>query len=357
MANYSVPSDFKTETLDAYDVLNQRNYNGKITETYGQLTVDNKFGSGRANRLLPVADMSTLEKYICYSKKRGIKFNYTFNATCYSNYELTREGQQNIKGFLQQLEVIGVDSITVANQAVMELIMQNHYQFDVKVSTTCMVNNVNKALSYQKMGISRIVLDESINRDFYKLKQIRDYFGTGTEIIVNVVCHNDCIYELFHHNQTSHDVQDYNAQFFSLRCARKRFEAFGNIFRMTWIRPEDIKHYEKIGISLFKIQGRQAAVKGNIYNTVYSYVKEDYTGNLLELLDCFDMTNSFVYKLPNKELDGFLSPFLNEEDFCSHNCSICGYCDRYAYRFLNEYNESILRKAQSFYNAFDVEKI
>ena len=44
---FSVAADFKRNTLDAYDRLNQRYDKKRITETFGQISIDNELGSGR----------------------------------------------------------------------------------------------------------------------------------------------------------------------------------------------------------------------------------------------------------------------------------------------------------------------
>ncbi len=80
----------------------------------------------------------------------------------------------------------------------------------------------------------------------------------------------------------------------------KRCESPANLLRMAWIRPEDLKYYTAIGIHYFKIQGRQAALKGDIVKTVQCYMEQSFEGNLMELLDAFSPTNSFQVFIDNK---------------------------------------------------------
>ena len=56
MINYSIPADFNLETINRIEILNSQYENSKITETYGQISVDNIYGSGRANDLIPQVD-------------------------------------------------------------------------------------------------------------------------------------------------------------------------------------------------------------------------------------------------------------------------------------------------------------
>ena len=100
---FNVPADFRSETIDKYEELNEKYTESKVIETYGQVTIDNYIGSGRAYDLLPQVDLEALEKYIAYSRERGIGFNYTLNSTCMGNMEFTREGILKIIRFLDEL--------------------------------------------------------------------------------------------------------------------------------------------------------------------------------------------------------------------------------------------------------------
>ena len=100
MKIFSVPADFSEETVDAYNELNQKYPDAYVGETYGQVTKDYMHMSGRATRSLPQVGIRELEKYVNYSLRKGIKFNYTLNPACFGNYEFTDEGILEIKTLL-----------------------------------------------------------------------------------------------------------------------------------------------------------------------------------------------------------------------------------------------------------------
>ena len=356
MKYYSVPADFKTETLERYRELGDIYPDCKVIETYGQITIGNFLGSGRAGDLIPEVDLDKLSTYVENSKKRGIDFNYTLNATCLSNREFTAAGIREITSFLNTVYEMGIDKITIAMPSLIELINLSKYKFEIKASTLCQVINVNKAISFKKLGVNRVVVDESINRDFNTLQSITKAFGSGVEIIVNVICNKNCIYRMFHQNQVSHDTstEQKSSTYYSHRCIMKRTEDVSNLMRMNWIRPEDIKYYSDIGINNFKIQGRQAVVNGDIIKTVESYFKESFGGNLMELLDSFSPTNNFKIHMDNKKLDGFIKPFVNSGDFCKNDCDSCNYCNRYIQKRIDYQKTSdVFRLAGEFYSKFD----
>ena len=161
---------------------------------------------------------------------------------------------------------------------------------------------------------------------------------------------------MFHQNQVSHDYDPSikSHTYYSHRCMMKRIELIENLFLMNWIRPEDIHYYESIGISHFKLQGRQAVLTGNPVKAVKSYMSRNYNGNLLELLDLFSPTNSFMSYIDNKKIGNFIERFYENPDFCQNNCIACGYCKSIALKVLdvNKTNE-LNRKASLFYQQYD----
>lgn len=355
---FNIPADFKNATIDKYADLNDKYTDSQVIETYGQITLGNRIGSGRAYDLLPQIDLACLKAYIEYSKDKGIGFNYTLNTTCMGNMEFTQEGINKILQFLNELHRAGVRSLTVTLPSLIEIIRMHQYDFEIKSSTVCQVINANKAISYKKLGVDKIVIDESINRDFEALKNIRNAFGDKVEIITNVICHKNCIYEMFHHNQTSHDSgvnsDKSSATYYSHRCIMKRCENPENILKLAFIRPEDLVHYTDIGIHYFKLQGRQAAKDGDPVRAVTHYMEGDFDGNLMELLDMFSPTNSFQVYVDNKKLNGFIEPFVKKNGFCKNNCLKCNYCESFAKKHMDYQSiDEVFRLAENFYTQFD----
>lgn len=358
MKYFSMPADFKKETIDKYVRLNKEYDDSKIIETYGNITVGNNFESGRSVNLLPEIDLRDLGEYIHYSGEKGIDFNYTFNATHMQNREFTKKGILEMVSFLDSLYKAGVRSLTVAMPSLIELVKSSGYDFKIKASTLCQIVNANKAMAYKRMGVERIVADESINRNFATLKRIRNLFGRQVEIIVNAICHKNCMYRMFHYNQMSSDsieaVNETSVNYYSHRCLLQRYETVGNLLRLSWVRPEDLKYYTGIGIHYFKLQGRQAVLRGDPVRAVEAYFKESYQGDLMELLDMFDPTSNFRVFIDNKKMDGFIKPFYENEGFCKNECPNCNYCDSFAKEAIECTNaEKVIGTARGFIDEYD----
>lgn len=358
MNYYSIPADFKKESIDKYEAINSAYSDSKISETYGNITVENCLGSGRPTDLLPEVNLADLYEYVRYSKQKGIDFNYTINASWTQEKEFTPQGTRDIIDFLGRIYDAGVRYLTIALPSLVELVRATGYDFKIKASTICAITNPNKAMAYKRMGVNKIVVDESINRNFPMLRRIIAQFGDEVEIIVNTLCHKNCIYRMYHYDQVSAATQkqpnETSATYYRHRCLFQRYADISELLKLGWVRPEDIRYYSNIGIKYFKFHGRQAVFTGDVIKTIHHYFRQDYDGNLMGLLYLFEPLNNFSIYLDNKKLEGFLEPFYKKENFCKNDCSNCGYCGTIAKKCI-DYNQAreVIDLAHKFYDEYD----
>ncbi|NIM16720.1 MAG: hypothetical protein GTO45_32420 [Candidatus Aminicenantes bacterium] len=358
MKYFCMPADFKKETIDKYEEINQTYRDARVVETYGNITVGDNFGSGRVLKQLPKVDFLGLKEYVEYSLEKNIDFNYTLNVPYIGNQEFTQEGVFRIKRFLKNLYEVGIRTITVSLPSLVDIIKYSGCDFKLTASTICHINNANRALAYKKAGFERIVVDESIHRDFETLKSICGIFGDQVEMIVNTMCHRNCQYRNFHYNETGGDSagipNDVGINFFEHKCLLQRYDTIGGLLKLGWVRPEDLHYYYDTGIRYFKLQGRQHVHKGGHLRTLEHYLKESYDGGLMDLLDMFNPRYSFSVYLDNKKLDGFLEPYYKKGNFCKFNCSQCSYCDNFSKKCIDhEKAREIISLAREFYNESD----
>ena len=360
MDEFCVAADFKTDTIDAYQQLNDKYaHKAKVVETYGQMTINNIVTGGRVHHDIPHIDILQLENYIKYSKERGIGFNYSLNGYCTGNMEFTRNGLECIYDFVKKLYNIGVTSVTVSSIAILEMIKTMFPDISVKVSIINQVNTINKLAQYKDFGVDCVVIDESVNRNFPLLKKMAKIMKI--ELIANSLCSKDCIFRGHHYNQTAHaslmNNEDQIITYYNYRCMLTRSQKDENILKLCWIRPEDIHFYNDIGIYSFKLQGRHTVVNGKPVEVVKCYMERLYDGNLIELLEMFNTPYKFKVGLDNKKLNGFIEPF-TATSFCNSDCNSCNYCEK----FLKEHYavadfKNINSLATRFYNEMDEYKL
>ncbi|MBU3198528.1 U32 family peptidase [Clostridium estertheticum] len=358
MRYFSVPANFNKETIDKLSQLNEIYSNSKVIETYGQITEGSIISSGRETDVLPTINYEELNKYVRYSMDKGISFNYTLNAACLGNKEFSQEGINELKKLLKNIKNIGITNLTVASPPIMELVKSLQFDFKIKASAICEITSPSKALFYKRNGIERAVIDPDITRDFKTIKNISKVFGNGLEIIVNNVCYKNCAYKMYHYNHEAHCCSSNTSQvikdYYFNRCSLQKAGGVKNSMRLNWIRPEDLKYYENSGIKYFKIQGRQNVLRGDIVKTVEAYFKEDFDGNLFDLITLFAPYNAFQPYMDNKKLDGFVKGFYDHPGLCSDVCEKCNYCDKYASKCMDkEIVKGINKQAIDFYWEYD----
>ena len=194
MKYFCIPADFKCDSIDKICELNDKytDTDNKVVETYGQASTVEINNSCRDCTLMPPVDLFQLEKYICYLKDKGLDFNYTLNPLCLGNKELTTEGIRSIYRLLISLKNIGVDTLTITMPSLMEAVNTFDLGFNIVASAICFVDSVKKAEFYKGLGVSRIVTDPNINRNFKALKRISGVMDGDIEVIVNNMCLKNC---------------------------------------------------------------------------------------------------------------------------------------------------------------------
>ena len=68
----------------------------------------------------------------------------------------------------------------------------------------------------------------------------------------------------------------------------------------------------------------------------------------------FALYTAFQPYIDNKELNGFINPFLNDKDFCKGVCDSCGYCKKFIYAHFNmDELQRLNRDTMDFFEGYD----
>ena len=354
MINYfKVGVNFDPKLISLFDELNQK-YEGKskIVEVYGS-TRGASVLAARPDFRLPDISAKEYENYIKELDKVGIKFNYTLNSIFpYGSKMEFVKHKEAIKAFIGYLEDVGTYRITVANPISLELIKREiPTTMKIELSTIAHIDAVTQIkYYYETYDVDKICNNLIKNRDFEFLKAASEYCnknGIILELMANEFCgvggsdyathciYRDSCYMCHMANKTLEDANAFNEYPMSL-CSQSRNQNPANWLRLKWIRPEDIKYYNDIGINHFKITGRTGSTE-YIKRTIESYMSNKFDGNLLNLwkpLESIKGEDEFgaFYKIDNSLLDGFLGPWVKghkcENEVCGETCR---YCERFYY--------------------------
>ena len=379
MIKFCVPTNWQDDLISGLR-------KDSIEELYGKLPQD-VVGGGRASAVLPSVSKKKLANHILDMHKEGIRFNYLLNSTCLDNLEWSMSWQRRFRKFLDYLVKSGVDKVTVSIPYLLEVIKKKYPQLEVCISVHTGINFLRRAKFWQDLGADEVTLFMDINRDFPLLKQIRSHIKCKLRLIANLACLYGCPFYHYHANLQSHASQGLHPSrgfvldYCTLRCRFIRLMRPEEFIRSRWIRPEDVKTYEEIGIDSLKFVNRDMKTEA-ICLIVDAYTRRSYKGNMLDLfsdpsksltgyrlspnkvkyfLRPFRVNIFKLYKakdlfgkddvyIDNKGLDGFLRHFL-ENDCSLRPCEDCNYCRQTAERVIRigaEYKNIYSKRCEDF---------
>lgn len=349
-----------------------------VYEVYGKLQED-FIGGGRPSNTLKTIDKFRLERHVKRTRDANIKFNYLLNGACISNNEQDEEWQKKLRNFLDYLESVGVNALTVTNPFILQVIKKYYKCFTVRVSTFACIDSYEKAKFWEEMGADYICVDfVKINRDFKTLKyMVENLKKSKIELLMTNSCLKNCPYIHTHTASLSHASNKTKSKEryvdWCLHCCQEyELKHLEEYIKSPWIRPEDVKEYERIGVEHFKITERDFPTK-EIIKRVKAYSEGVYRGNLLELIQGHGWSNTeeklsiisynkkiksknkiikeickirglgcerkyprHIY-IDNQKLNGFINFF--KDGYCTGNCLNCNYCKKIADKVITKNNE------------------
>jgi len=291
------------------------------------------------------------EEYIQQARAAGLAFDYVLNSPSMGNMEWEENTHHELLEHLEWIDSAGVDSVTVTIPYLVELIKKQFPRLKVRLSTIAHVNSVSRAKLYEGLGVDSITLDVNVNRDLALLRAIRGAVSCELTVLVNNLCLYQCPYEYYHHDSLGHASQSCNglegryADYCVLRCTLDRLSAPAQAIKCRWVRPEDVRTYETIGIDMFKTSSRAMSTE-RILKGAQAYASRHYEGNLYDILNVVVPKTGFISAavpsarnsviappglyIDNQALAGFLDFF--EKQNCPAGCHHCDYCDEVASR-------------------------
>lgn len=336
----------------------------EVEDVYAKLAVD-LIGGGRPAYIIPKVDRAQAAAHIQACRDNGIGFSYLLNASCLNGREFDSAWRREFEILLDDLVDMGVTRVTIAIPYLIEIVKARHPNLNVTVSSFAQVNSVEHAQRFARLGADEIVLDFlAIQRDFKLLDSMARNVDARFIALANHTCLYQCPSRSYHANLSSHSSQcgacehcgsgdGPTLDYCVLECLNTKLNDPTEILRSQWIRPEDLWHYEEIGIEKFKLVDRARSTDW-ILRVVDAYSKRKTPGdNLLDILNAvgsgglpfadfseFSKIEASSEKLnrtvgilamkqflhlDNRALDGFLDQ-VKKIDCRLTDCNECGIC-------------------------------
>lgn len=272
-----------------------------------------------------------LEDDLIALREMGINLDLLFNANCYGGKAVSQYLQHQVISVLDHLgELVGgIQTVTTTSPAVAWVIKQEFPQVEIRASVNMRIGTV-RGMQYVAHLFDGYYVqrDRQRNREYVEeMKEWTDSEGKRLYMLVNSGCLGFCSGQTFHDNLVAHEREVDE----SLRMDGFRPHVCWNylsdqkhwpvILQSSWIRPEDLHHYEDL-VPLMKLATRMHARPEMVIN---SYVTRKCRGNLLDLFEPGYAPALAPHVIDN---DKFPSDWYERTSTCDQKCHKCGYCEQ-----------------------------
>ena len=372
MYKFSAPMPYNKKDIQKLLDINNQVEKSKITSLYASLPSTCNLYTGfeqSRNILTEKNNFDYWQDLFIYSLEKGVDLIYLLNNPMpfnFRNKDLS-ENLNKLDKLLKKLSDIGIRKLRAASPQLLSYLGKYYSNFDIYASTAMEYKILQE---YQNLfmlhpEIKQIVPSHDVNKNFMLLSNIKkEYPKIDIEIMVNEGCMTGCPNRIFHQNTNNEKIISINNDLYS---SNMYYIAFCNgiatkypFYSLTLnynIYPWEIKEYEKIGITKFKLVGRDN----------YTFKMENYLNAFLLYLKGIDNikivedvpVTTFIHHLLNnpklklllvKECRNFL-PKINYFKKYGHLCSSrCGAECRYCYNCAEKIQKYFIKKQKIIEN-------
>ncbi|MFP4029880.1 MAG: hypothetical protein ACLFWL_19055 [Candidatus Brocadiia bacterium] len=310
-----------------------RDYAGDIEEVYFPWV---NAASGRAmlgtrNGYVDWTAQERLEADLKEFRIMGMKLDLLFNANCYGQRAISRHLQAEVASVLEHLQDVvgGADVVTTTSPAIGHTVQQYFPEVEVRASVNMRIGTV-EAMGYVGDLFDSFYLQRDYQRDVRYVREVKDWcvqYGKDLLILANSGCLRLCPGQIFHDNMVAHDAgideMDKVDDFLPHVCWREYRDRsnWPSILQATWIRPEDLHHYEGV-INTVKLATRMHDRPRAVLD---AYTARQWQGNLLNLFEPSFSTAFAPYFIENGR---FPDDWFAHTSTCDRRCHRCDYCDQ-----------------------------
>lgn len=282
-------------------------------------------------------------------KKMGIRLNLLLNANCNGGDALAQAHVNLIVSVVEHLaETVGLDGVTTASPLIAHTIRSHFKSIAVRASVNMRLGTV-KSMEYLADLFDAFCIQRDYNRDIERIAELKTWageHGKSLALLANSGCLRFCSGQTFHDNLVAHEREisgRLNITGWNPSVCWRYFQNRDNWvshLQNTWIRPEDIHHYEP-WFSVVKLATR---MHDNPRGVIGAYARRRYHGNLLDLLEPGhgSLLGSFV--IAN---DRFPSDWFERTTRCGQQCHRCDYCRTVLEKVLVRVTESSFEPGSS----------
>ncbi len=222
--------------------------------------------------------------------ENSIKLNLLFNGNCYGKDSQSRAFFEKIGMTVDYIDThFSLDSVTTTSPLIAKFIKNNFDNIKVRSSVNMEIGTI-QGMDYLSEYFDGYYMKREYNRDFAKIKELSDWCKANDKklfMLANSGCLNHCSAHNFHDNLVAHEQEiakmdnAYNFMGICKEYLKDESHHISLIRDTNFIRPEDIKKYEEF-FDAVKLATR---IHKNPSMVLNSYIRESYSGNILEILE------------------------------------------------------------------------
>ncbi len=270
-----------------------------------------------------------LEADLVRLREMGVKLDLLFNSACYGGNAISRWLENKVRSVLDYLEALvdGVDIVTTTSPFVARTVQKYHPRVEVRASINMRIGTI-KGMVYLADVFDSYHVQREFNRDLEHLRELRLWADENDKRLVmlaNSGCMIHCSGQSFHDCMVAHEqeidetlnVTDWVAH----TCWRYLQEPERRVcvLQNTWVRPEDLHHYE----GLFPVVKLATRMHARPRMVIDAYVNRRFHGNLLDLME-----PGFGPAFAPSIIDNtrFPDDWFERTSTCDRRCHACDYC-------------------------------
>lgn len=261
----------------------------------------------------------------------GVKLDLLFNANCYGRLAASQFLENQVGSVLERLEEIvgGADIVTTTSLAIARTVKRHFPKIDVRASVNMRIGTV-KGMQYVAGLFDSYQVQRDYNRDLEYLSELREWTdenGKKLCLLANSGCMAFCSGQTFHDNLVAHEAEideTLNIPDWNPHACWNYLKDPGNwvaLLQNTWVRPEDLHHYEDL-FGCVKLATRMHARPRMV---IRAYVEGNFRGNLLDLFEPGFSPALAPHIIDNER---FPADWFEVTSTCDRRCHKCGYCSQ-----------------------------
>ena len=268
----------------------------------------------------------------------GVRLDLLLNANCYGAEAMSVALERRIVAIVEKLASWGCrpEICTTASPFVARTLKKLFPEIEVRASVNMRLTTL-QAFRYLAPLFDSYYIGRDVQRSLAAVRRFSDWChdnGKKLCMLANSGCLRNCPWQTFHDNLIAHSdaaMKVENVKGWSPHLCWTLYrdgKNFAEILKSTWVRPEDIHHYDGL-VDVVKLATRQHA---NPEMVISAYERGSFEGNLLDLFEPGFSPAFFPNFIDNA---AFPPDWFEKTSACPRECALCGYCDDALRQVLN----------------------